>query len=281
MEALSRLAGVQDASRQMQPHPTQHEQPPIPQGADLESQTHQSVNRKPSRASLPLDRRPSRKSLYSNTSRAAPDADAPPIPSQQARYTASRTSHDSQPDAPSAADDDDDEEDDDEMAWGPQHPCFPHPNPHVAPSSPLARSTRIIRVQRDWLVAGDLYPAFQNVYPEVLAEWVDEAEFRALIEAVNRMLERAFTPFHARAVLDAVLGVLTGFLWDDAGFAGSKAVVGEIEEWMDEWNKRKRQENSEVRLIPLRRTGFLTLDIQIPDPEIDLYNEDGQEIRAH
>ena len=119
------------------------------------------------------------------------------------------------------------------------------------------------------------------MYPEVLAEWVDEAEFRAPIEGVNRMLERAFTPFRARAVLDAVLGVLTGFLWDDAGFAGSKAVVGEIEEWMDEWNKRKRQENSEVRLIPLRRTGFLTLDIQIPDPEIDLYNGDGQEIRAH
>jgi len=74
--------------------------------------------------------------------------------------------------------------------------------------------------------------------------------------------------------------VLTGSLWEDAGFAGSKAGVKRIEQWMDAWNKRKMEQGSEVRLIPLRRTGFLNLDIQIPDPEIDVPFEDDPVLAA-
>ncbi|GAB7346487.1 hypothetical protein MBLNU457_5176t1 [Dothideomycetes sp. NU457] len=266
METLSKIAGVQDASQHMQPGTSRNEQHSVPL-SDLEAQNQQQLTRRASRSSLPLDRRPSRKSLHSTNSVAQINEDVPPVPGMP-QYTASRTSHDDGHSATGTADED-------EMAWGPSHPCFPHPNPHVSPTSALYKSTRVIRVQRDWLVAGDLYPALQNMYPEILAEWISEREFRELIETINGMLEKAFSPLTTRAVVDGWLSVLTGSLWDDAGFAGSKAGVKRLEKWMDAWNKRKREENNEVRLVPLRRTGFLNLDIQIPDPEIDVPFEDG------
>ena len=160
------------------------------------------------------------------------------------------------------------------MAWGPTHPCFPHPNPHVSPQSSLYTSTRIIRVQRDWLVAGDLYPALANMYPEILADWISEAEFRQLIDTSNGMLKEGFDPWTWRAQMDAVMGVVTGFLWDDVGFTGVKSVVRRMEKWMNEWNAKKERDGVDVKLISLRRTGFMTLDIQIPDPGIDLWTGD-------
>lgn len=38
---------------------------------------------------------------------------------------------------------------------------------------------------------------------------------------------------------------------------------------MDEWNRTEGLKEG-VKIIPLRRTGYLTLDIQIPDPHIGL-----------
>ena len=265
METLSKLAGVQDASQHMQPGTSRNEQPSIPQ-TDVEAQSQQPLRRRHSRSSLPLDRRPSRKSLHSTTSLARTNEEAPPVPDIP-YYTASRSSHEDVQSAAGTAEED-------EMAWGAAHPCFPHPNPHVSTTSASYSTTRIIRVQRDWLVAGDLYPALQNIYPEILAEWITEREFRDLIETINAMLEKAFSPLTMMAAVDGWLSVLTGSLWEDAGFAGSKAGVKRIEQWMDNWNKNKKEQGNEVRLIPLRRTGFLNLDIQIPDPEIDVPFED-------
>ena len=282
MENFAKLAGIQDASTHM--NPSQHtysEIPPVPHlHSDLEAQSTSSLTPNHSRVSLPLDRRPSRKSVRSvNSQRGTNTRDdtIPPLPQtpqthQQRHYTASRTSHND--DADSNAPLDDAEE---ELAWGPSHPCFPHPNPHVAPNSLTYTSTRIIRVQRDWLVAGDLHPALANMYPEILAEWVSEQEFRELIETLNGMLKEAFDPWSWRAQVDAVMGVVTGFLWDDAGFTGVKSVVKRMERYMEDWNRRKERDGKEVKLIPLRRNGFMNLDIQIPDPGIDLWlgDEDG------
>lgn len=165
-------------------------------------------------------------------------------------------------------DDDEDAQNGQDVPWGPQHPCFPHPNPHVPRESAEYQSTRIIRIQRDWLVAGDLYPAFANLYPEILVDEISEDEFRKLIERLNTMLEETFSPMRSRAMLDSVMGVLTGFLWDDAGLTGSKAGVKKIELFMDDWNAERRERGKMARLIPIRRTGFMCLDIQIPDPVV-------------
>ncbi|KAF2463730.1 uncharacterized protein BDR25DRAFT_347062 [Lindgomyces ingoldianus] len=158
-----------------------------------------------------------------------------------------------------------------EYPWGPSHPCFPHPNPHVPLESPLYDTTRIIRIKRDWMLKGDLAPTFANLYPEILDPLVSEDAFRDIIKRVNDDLIRAFNPMSFRAWLDTVMGVATFWLWDDAGLTAVKRHLADLEKWLEDWNK-KVGENEGVRIIPLRRTGYLTLDIQIPDPHIGVDN---------
>ncbi|KAI0007800.1 Golgin subfamily A member 7/ERF4 family-domain-containing protein [Xylariaceae sp. FL0662B] len=159
--------------------------------------------------------------------------------------------------------------------WGPQHPCFPHLNPHVPIDSPEYTSTRIIRIRRDWLVEGDLAPTFSNLYPEILdPAGVSEQEFRRVIEKLNGELVPIFTPYSWRNMLDAVLGLFTGWIWDDLGLTSAKTRLRNLESWIEKWNAEMEKtigsEEGTIapRIVPLRRTGYMNLDIQIPDPEI-------------
>lgn len=154
----------------------------------------------------------------------------------------------------------------DNYAWGPSHPCFPHPNPHVPLSSPLYTSTRIIRIKRDWLQAGDQAPAFSNLYPEILDPVLPEGDFRALVAHVNAELLRAFDPWTWRNGVDALLGLLTGWVWEDAGWTGIKGRLRGVEKWLEEWNARVgggegEGEREGVRVVGLRRTGYLTVSL--------------------
>ncbi|XXH04973.1 hypothetical protein Hte_011397 [Hypoxylon texense] len=159
--------------------------------------------------------------------------------------------------------------------WGPQHPCYPHLNPHVPLNSPEYTSTRIIRIRRDWLIEGDLAPTFSNLYPEILdPAGVSEQEFRRVIEKLNGELIPIFNPYNWRNVLDGVLGLLTGWVWDDLGLTYAKTRLRSLESWIDKWNiEMEKAAGSEEgviapRIISLRRTGYMNLDFQIPDPEI-------------
>ncbi|KAL3419432.1 hypothetical protein PVAG01_09654 [Phlyctema vagabunda] len=164
--------------------------------------------------------------------------------------------------------------------WGPQHPCFPHMNPHVPLTSPLYQTTRIIRIRRDWMVEGDLAPTFSNLYPEILdPAGVSEQEFRQLVEKVNGELIPAFSPYNVRNIVDGFMGLITGWLWDDMGFTGVKSRLRNVERFIEEWNLEMQRKISKSsgnvsepslapRIVPLRRTGYMNLDIQVPDPEI-------------
>ncbi|OAA55589.1 Golgin subfamily A member 7/ERF4 [Niveomyces insectorum RCEF 264] len=167
--------------------------------------------------------------------------------------------------------------------WGPQHPCYPHRNPHVPEDAPEYTTTRIIRIRRDWLIAGDLAPTFSNLYPEILdPAGLPEQEFRRVVDKLNRELTAAFAPWSVRNVVDGVLGLVTGWLWEDMGFTGAKARLARLERWIDRWNalmaaggEGAGQHNNDnddrpipPKIIPLRSTGYMTLDIQIGDPEI-------------
>lgn len=136
----------------------------------------------------------------------------------------------------------------------------------------------MIRVPRNWTVAGDLYPAYSNVYPEILAPWVSEVDFRTLIEGLNTKLAQVFDPTGARAWVDGVLGCLTGWVWEDLGFNKSKSGMRDIEKFIDKWNqevktKSQAEDADLVQCIQLRRTGFLSIDIVIPDPKVMVVNE--------
>ncbi|KAE9991594.1 hypothetical protein EG327_011362 [Venturia inaequalis] len=159
--------------------------------------------------------------------------------------------------------------DEDEFSWGPNHPCYPHLNPHVPLDSPLHQSTRIIRIRRDWMQVGDLAPTFANLYPEILDHLIEESEFREIIKAINDELITAFSPYSARAWIDTIMGVATFWLWDDLGLAGVKKRLDNVEKRIEKWNRDVGIQEG-VSIISLRRTAYLNLDIQIPDPHIGL-----------
>lgn len=153
--------------------------------------------------------------------------------------------------------------------WGPQHPCYPHLNPHVPVDSPEYANTRIIRIRRDWLLEGDLAPAFSNLYPEILdPAGVSESEFRRVVDKLNGELVPGFSPYHWRNVVDGVLGLATGWVWDDLGLTGIKSRLRGLERWIDEWNSNmaKTYGNAEEgaippRIVSLKRTGYMTVRI--------------------
>jgi hypothetical protein len=162
-----------------------------------------------------------------------------------------------------------------ELAWGPSHPCFPHLNPHVPKSSLEFQTTRVIRIRRDWMVVGDLAPTFSNIYPEILDPLVTEQEFRYIIQHINATLVHAFDPFASSNWLDGVLGFMTGWFWEDLRGGGVKGKLKELEAWTEEWNRTVGMREG-VRIIPLRRTGYMNLDIVIPDPQVRVVGDDEQ-----
>jgi hypothetical protein len=150
--------------------------------------------------------------------------------------------------------------------WGPQHPCYPHLNPHVPIDSTDYTSTRIIRIRRDWLVQGDLAPSFSNLYPEILdPAGISEQEFRRIIEKLNTELTPIFSPYGWRNIVDGVLGLLTGWIWDDLGLTNTKSRLTSLESWIEKWNiEMEKTVGSEAgvmapRIIPLRRTGYMNV----------------------
>lgn len=266
MEKLHRLAGMTETSNAHSDQPSipiqVPEPPPIPRD-DETSYADANHSNRASRASLPLNRRASHKSFRSGKSgKKGKDGSAPGTPrvlaggdSEQNGYAgARRGSRDSTASSDSDA----------SFTWGPSHPCFPHPNPHCDPESAEYQSTRVIRVRRDWLQAGDLYPQYANLYPEILEPLVSESEFRFLITSINTRLKAIFNPYTTRAVLDAFMGMATGYLWDDCGLTGVKRGMKDLERFVDRWNAEKK----DVRVVQIRLTGGMSLDFVIPDPGV-------------
>ncbi|KAI9862911.1 MAG: hypothetical protein M1813_004083 [Trichoglossum hirsutum] len=161
------------------------------------------------------------------------------------------------------------QDEDDDCGWGPSHPCFPHINTHVPLNSPEATTTRIVRIRRDWMLAGDLAPTFSNLYPEILDPYLPEEEFRLLIRRLNDELARAFDPWSFWNMVDATIGVLTLWVWDDLGATVVKRRLRALEQWVREWNERGGKMEG-VKVVELRKTGYMSLDIQIPDPHVGM-----------
>ncbi|OQE21584.1 hypothetical protein PENFLA_c014G08264 [Penicillium flavigenum] len=156
-----------------------------------------------------------------------------------------------------------------ELAWGPAHPCFPHINPHVPVGSREHMTTRVIRIRRDWMIKGDLAPTFSNLYPEILDPLLSEQEFRRVISTVNDGITKAFDPFSFRNWFDGAVGLLTGWVWDDLNGPATKSQLQHVEAWLENWNREVGAKDG-VHIWSLRRTAYMSLDIQIPDPKVGI-----------
>ncbi|PYH88193.1 hypothetical protein BO71DRAFT_423868 [Aspergillus ellipticus CBS 707.79] len=161
-----------------------------------------------------------------------------------------------------------------ELAWGPAHPCYPHINPHVPIGSEEYLTTRVIRIRRDWMIKGDLAPTFSNLYPEILDPLLPEQEFRKVIAMVNNELAKAFDPFSLRNFIDSALSLLTGWIWEDIGAPGIKGHLKRVEAWLEKWNDEVGSKDG-VHIWSLRRTAYMSIDIQIPDPKVGIIRSEG------
>jgi hypothetical protein len=119
------------------------------------------------------------------------------------------------------------------------------------------------------MVKGDLAPTFSNLYPEILDPLLPEHEFRTIISRLNEDLVAAFNPYNGRNWIDSVIGLLTGWIWDDIGANGIKSRLKSLERWLEDWNQKVGAPEG-VKIWSLRSTGYMSLDIQIPDPKVGL-----------
>lgn len=123
------------------------------------------------------------------------------------------------------------------------------------------------------MIAGDLAPTYSNIYPEILDPLVSEPEFRQVVNHINATLLEAFDPFSTLNWLDGFLGLVTGWLWEDfRPSIGLKGKLRNLESWMENWNENVGIRNN-VKLISLRRTGYMDLDIQVPDPQVKIVDD--------
>ncbi|KAJ5495192.1 hypothetical protein N7539_000308 [Penicillium diatomitis] len=162
----------------------------------------------------------------------------------------------------------------DELAWGPAHPCYPHFNPHVPIGSQEYLTTRVIRIRRDWMIKGDLAPTLSNLYPEILDPLLPEQEFRTVIATINEGLIKAFDPFRLHNWFDGAMGLLTGWIWDDIKAPSVKRQLQQVESWIEKWNREIGAKDG-VHIWSLRRTAYMSLDIQIPDPKVGIAPSEG------
>ncbi|KAI9687562.1 MAG: hypothetical protein M1822_002172 [Bathelium mastoideum] len=195
---------------------------------------------------------------------------------------------------------------------------FPPESTSFSPSKPSATITTAPRhpssSPKSPQPVSDRVPAFTNLYPEILAPWVSEPAFRTLLDGVNSRYAKAFNPFSWRALVDLLLGLLTLWLWEDLGFTRVRMGVTEVEKFVEGWNAERRmeaeaaairiseqdeghertveeamtrgeasggvvQEGDYARVINPRRTGFLCLDIEIPDPGIGAIEDEASALR--
>ena len=58
-----------------------------------------------------------------------------------------------------------------------------------------------------------------------------------------------------------------------------KGRVREVEGWLEGWNRDARWREEGVRVVGLRRTGFLSLDFEVPDPRVGVVEGGGEGTR--
>lgn len=147
-------------------------------------------------------------------------------------------------------------------------------NPHAPLGSLRAQSTRIVRVPRDYLLYGDLAPAFSVAYPSLLHPYLPCASFHALVEEINRLLWEAYNPRNAWNLFDTVLALLTFWLSEHLYVPHHTKVspsrvtaclisqtLYSIEQLLERKNEEWKVAGNPLQVVSLRRTAFLNVSI--------------------
>lgn len=117
----------------------------------------------------------------------------------------------------------------------------------------------MIRIARDFMVFGDLAPAYSNVFPDILEPHVTEDQFRVVVAHVNEGLHEAFDPWNVWNWVDAVVGLLTLWLIEELVSTHCKRVLRRVEIYLEERNRELEASGQKAMFVPLRRTGYMNV----------------------
>lgn len=113
------------------------------------------------------------------------------------------------------------------------------------------------------MYSGDLSPAFSNVYPEILDQFLGEQKFRQVVKTVNEMLYDAHDPWNWGNWRDALLGLVTLWTLEEVVPTRAKRILRQVEEYLMGVNEELRKEGLPARWIELRRSGYLNVSIYL------------------
>lgn len=144
--------------------------------------------------------------------------------------------------------------------------------------------TRIIRIPREFSANNDLYPQFSTFYPGTepgalttedgggltslspLRLYLTDSELHEIVSVINTHLAEALSPYRWQNVLDHCLNMMFCWLLDRVRDPYVKRRLRDLETTVEDMNIRLSARGQPVRIISPLRTGYLSLDIEIPRP---------------
>lgn len=183
------------------------------------------------------------------------------------------------------------------------------PNCHAPRDSGLYRSTRVVRIPRQFDVAkfADLVPQFSTFVPgdepaairgdgdhvfvaagefdasvfgqtsatPLVPHWVSASELTDIVTRVNAYLNRTASPLQRLTWLDNALDFFSATLYsrlftNNVRNTHMKRTIGELEKYVDSVNNMLAKRDPRLALVSPVKSAFLSLDFQIPNPEADM-----------
>ncbi len=174
-------------------------------------------------------------------------------------------------------------------------------NCYVIKDSIEYNTTRIVRVPRDYSSKGDLCPIFSTYLPgtepgaineyygDLLVDefiprgvnhlknkfgyssisplnlYLSKDEFQEIIFQINNYCNLIFNPFQFKNLLFNSIAFLTLWIGENLFTDPSKKALKDLDLFIDKINEEKLK-LKQIKLISPRRSGFLSLDFQIPRP---------------
>ena len=158
------------------------------------------------------------------------------------------------------------------------YPCFSNVLPGSEPAAITNTVDGLQFVPRGLCRDGQVY-GFSSVSP--LSRYLTNEEFKPIIDHINGILETMYTvPNNWTNYRDIILGFLTLGLWYllfsssspsfirllGSRLGGDESRVNELEGYIESVNRSEKFRKNGIRIVSPRRSGFLSLDFEIPRP---------------
>lgn len=101
-----------------------------------------------------------------------------------------------------------------------------------------------------------------------LSNYMDGTRFRDVVREINECIKKEYDVIGWRNVIDLLFCIMTFGLW---GWDSSSKIYGGdvVEDTIENINGRDYMRGNGVQIISLRRSGYLSLDFQVPMPRGD------------